>query len=259
MEHQHLHPQAKPHTHPFISFFLSSYPVPGTEAVLENSSESASLGGAHSLVKVATKFQDLPSQPLSPRPAFRGSRTWKSHTNSRQKGKPNAPPREYQTKLESQESLVQILSLLLICCVTLDKLLWPSGPQFPHLSRICAGPSSSDSLGLQDTQALKPGITAGMPAGTSSTADPCGTLRSRQAELTASQLPALCGSGSACKAQLLEANACFNLRDKMDIQVVSELEPFILGWGQRTRRKLCPSFSTEKWSPARPISAGFEP
>ena len=86
------------------------------------------------------------------------------------------------------------------------------------------------------TQALKPGITAGMPAGTSSTADPCRTLRSRQAELTASQLWVL--HCSACKAQLLEANACFNLRDKMDVQDVSELEPFILGWGQRTRRKL---------------------
>ena len=71
-----------------------------------------------------------------------------------------APPREYQTKLESQESLVQILSPPLIHYVTLDKLLWPYGPQFPHLSRmrpdpisdlVCAGPFSSDSLGLLDT------------------------------------------------------------------------------------------------------------
>lgn len=64
------HNASKPPTHPFTSFFLSSYPVPGTEAAQENGSESASLGGAHSLMNVATKFQDLPSQPLSPRPVL---------------------------------------------------------------------------------------------------------------------------------------------------------------------------------------------
>lgn len=112
------------------------------------------------------------------------------------------------------------------------------------------------------TQALKPGIMAAMPAGTSSTADPCGTLRSRQADLTASQFRAL--HSLAYKAQLLEANACFNFRDKMDVQVVSELEPFILGWGSEDQKEaLCipcaPLSSTGKWSPARTISAGFEP
>lgn len=44
-------------------FFLSSYPVPGTEAVLENGSESASLGGAHSLVKVAASFKTCHHNP----------------------------------------------------------------------------------------------------------------------------------------------------------------------------------------------------
>ena len=101
-----------------------------------------------------------------------------------------------------------------------------------------------------------------MPAGTSSTADPCGTLRSRQAELTASRLRAL--HSSACKAQLLEADACFNLRDKMDVQVVSDLEPSILGWGSEDQKEaLCipcaPLSSTGKRSPAHTISAGFEP
>ena len=75
-------------------FFLSSYPVPGTEAVQENSSESASLGGAHSLVNVATNQVSRPAITTSiPKASPLRKQNLKSDTNSRQKGKPDGTPK----------------------------------------------------------------------------------------------------------------------------------------------------------------------